>query len=63
MKSFHKCTSRRVLKDGTLRIRCKLGLWAVEGKDHAQVQREAMRYWIQYYEDGEYRILTTPAPI
>jgi hypothetical protein len=60
IKSFHRCTRSRRLKDGTLRIKCRLGLWAVEGKDYAQVQREAMHYWIQYFEDGEYRILTTP---
>lgn len=62
IKSFHKCTVSRRLKDGTLRIKCRLGLWAVEGKDHAQAQREAMHYWMQYFEDGEYSIFTTATP-
>ena len=51
---FEQNTRRRILKSGNLIIRCKRGLWSCEGPDHDKVQREAMNYFLQYYEDGEY---------
>lgn len=37
-----------------LLIECRLGLWAVEGPDHAFVEQNARHYWMQYHADGEY---------
>ena len=50
---FDKCTERKT-KGGSLEIRCKLGLWSAEGRDHDAVEREARHYWAQYFRDGEY---------
>jgi len=55
--AFEKCVERKLMKDGSLEICCKLGLWAGSGKDHKAVEREARHYWIQYYQDGEYKDL------
>jgi len=52
-----KCAETRLMKDGTVQIHCKLGLWGVSGRNRKQVEREAMHYWFQYYEDGEYSTL------
>lgn len=35
-------------------IDCKKGLWGVSGRNEVTVQREAMHYFMQYLEDGEY---------
>lgn len=35
-------------------IQCRLGLWAVSAPTQEQADREARRYFIQYYEDEEY---------
>ncbi len=51
---FHKCTEIKLLKDGTVEIRCKQGLWVVCGSDREQVERDARHYWQQYFDDGEY---------
>jgi hypothetical protein len=52
--AFTPNTTIRNLKDGRCRIKCKRGLWAVEGPDEASVMSEARRYFFQYYLDGEY---------
>lgn len=49
-------------------IRCRKGLWAVATRDAATTEREARRYWTQYFEDGEYDALlgineTVRAPV
>lgn len=51
---FRQNTRRRTLKSGNLIIRCKRGLWSCEGPDHDEVERQAMHYFLQYYQDGEY---------
>jgi len=53
---FERCV-RRESGDGWSGIHCQLGLWGVEGPSKSFVESEAMRYWIQYYQDGEYRKL------
>ena len=35
-------------------IKCKLGLWSVEGAFGLQLIREAEHYFRQYKENGEY---------
>ncbi len=50
---FNKCV-RRKSRDGRHEIRCRLGLFGVEGPDREAVEREARHYWIQYFQDGEY---------
>ena len=51
---FDKCAETKLVKDGSMQIHCKLGLWSVSGVDKEQVQAEAWHYWRQYYSDGEY---------
>jgi len=55
-KQFNKCTTKRTRKNGNTSINCKLGLWGVSApnEDQAQAIIEALRYWHQYKEDGEY---------
>jgi len=45
-------TSRRICK--YWKISCNKGNWSVEGVDLKVVTNEAMNYFRQYYEDGEY---------
>ena len=52
-RDFERCTiykrhGRRVS------VRCRLGLWMVDGTDATAVIREAKHYFRQYREDGEY---------
>ena len=51
---FSKCTTTKLMKDGTLKISCKQGLWCVRGSDRLEVIHEAAHYLTQYYHDGEY---------
>jgi len=51
---FHDCTGSKLFPDGSLEIHCKLGLWSASGQDREFVEKEARRYWAQYYADGEY---------
>ena len=39
---------------GTITISCRLGLWSVSGHDSARVSGEALHYYVQYAQDGEY---------
>ena len=41
-------------------IKCKLGLWSVEGPYGLELINEANHYFRQYKEDGEYDALLTP---
>lgn len=52
--AFRKHTIRRVRHGGRYSVRCRRGLWAVEGPDRESVDAEARHYFRQYYEDGEY---------
>lgn len=54
---FDKCVIRKKRTTGSLEISCRLGLWSVEGPDHAFVEQNARHYWVQYYRDGEYAAL------
>lgn len=58
---FEKCVVRAEL-NGDYEIQCYLGLWSVIGPNKANVEKEAGRYWIQYYSDGEYDQLLANAP-
>lgn len=52
---FDECVNIK-LNTKTVTIDCKLGLWGVEG-DIAEIKRimnEALNYWQQYKDDGEY---------
>lgn len=51
---FDRCTETKRMKDGSLRIFCKRGLWGVYGTDPARVWSEAYNYFQQYLKDGEY---------
>lgn len=43
-------------KDGITIIECRLGLWVVSGP-YSDAMREAVRYFEQYKQDGEYEHL------
>lgn len=62
MEDFEECTN--TVFDGDMwDIECKLGLWGVSGKDKVQVKDEALHYFWQYKEDGEYyRIIGGESP-
>lgn len=51
---FDRCVEVKLLKDGTVEVRCRLGLWSVSSKDRDMAMREALHYWRQYRADGEY---------
>ena len=42
-------------KHGRHEISCKLGLWSVDCPDQETAINEALHYFNQYYEDGEYK--------
>ena len=51
---FRKCVDI-IYKGSIVEINCKLGLWEVSGQwDDADIHREALHYWRQYKDDGEY---------
>jgi hypothetical protein len=51
--TFERCVTRRK-EDKCHYVDCALGLWGVSGRRRADVEREARRYWLLYYGDGEY---------
>ena len=51
---FDRCVVRKS-KGGRHEIKCRIGLWGVEGPDIESVECEAMHYWQQYFGDGEYQ--------
>ena len=53
-KQFNKCITKRTRKNGNTSINCKLGLWGVSAPNEDQAIAEALRYWHQCKEDGEY---------
>jgi hypothetical protein len=50
---YTRNTERYHVQHGCV-IRCKKGLWSVWGPSYASIEGEAMHYFIQYLEDGEY---------
>jgi len=58
---FDRCVRRERVGSGKIRYACRLGLWSVEGYDENCVDKEARRYWYQYYSDGEYESLLSSA--
>lgn len=54
LEEFNKCTLKRKTKSGKTTILCRLGLWSVDGYESINVMHEAMHYFKQYKEDGEY---------
>lgn len=53
-KSFAENTETKLMKDGRVEIHCKRGFWCVSAASEDDAMREAKRYFIQYFEDGEY---------
>ena len=52
-KDFQKCVD--ITFNGEYYdISCKLGLWGVSGTVQEDVYGDALSYWMQYKEDGEY---------
>ena len=54
LEKFLKCTTKPIHKDGRFVIKCNLGLWSVEAYHKHLVITEAMHYFRQYANDGEY---------
>jgi|LGOV01.1.fsa_nt_gb hypothetical protein len=54
LKQMALCTTKRKVKNGNTCINCKLGLWGVSAPDEMQATYEAMHYFRQYRDDGEY---------
>lgn len=50
---MEKCTTYN-RKGGRCEIKCRLGLWSVEGEDLIDVVNEAYHYFEQYKDAGEY---------
>lgn len=51
---FSRYTETKLMKDGRVEIHCKRGFWGVSAASEDEAIREAKRYFIQYFEDGEY---------
>ena len=63
MTDFEKCTST-IFDGDTWDIECKLGLWGVTSEDKDAAQDEALHYWQQYKDGGEYHeILGGESPV
>ncbi len=50
---FEKCTIHKK-SNNRYSIKCKLGLWAIEGPYDLSLINEANHYFKQYKADGEY---------
>ena len=48
------CTTKKKHKNGRTSIDCKLGLWGVDAPSAKVAMREAVYYFEQYKQDGEY---------
>ena len=51
---FEKHTTTTMHKDGRCTIACNKGLWSVDAPSKNEATIEAVRYFLQYWEDGEY---------
>ena len=60
---FDLCAETKLMKDGSMQIHCKRGLWGVSGHDHKMVRTEAYHYWMQYQSDGEYNSILSNAEV
>ena len=56
LQKMRENTTERATKHGW-EISCNRGLWSVTATNKEDVVREAMRYFIQYWGDGEYNTL------
>lgn len=56
---MEKCTVYKRRGD-RCEIKCKLGLWSVDGPYGLALMNEANHYFQQYKDDGEYDKLLTP---
>ena len=61
MVELYKCAKFQQSGDRLL-IQCKLGLWSVDGTSDMTTINEAMRYFEQYKNDGEYADLLGREP-
>lgn len=51
---FSLHTETKLMRNGRVEIHCKRGFWGVSAASMEEAIREAKRYFIQYFEDGEY---------
>jgi len=59
---FLRCITEKVSMSGRSHIECKLDLWGVTAMSKGDARSEAYRYWLQYYEAGEYNDLLSKQP-
>jgi hypothetical protein len=53
-REYHRLV-KCIDEEGGRQVRmCPLGLWVVDGPDAETADTEAWRYFVQYYQDGEY---------
>ena len=53
MNQFDDCVNFKVDLN-YVEVSCKLGLWSVQGVNVSTLTKEALHYWQQYKDDGEY---------
>ena len=53
IEAFEKYTKHDI-KDGLHEFQCTKGLWGVYAANYKKARAEAMHYFLQYYDDGEY---------
>lgn len=54
LSAFVKNIKTSTDKNGVHTISCRKGLWSVSCANHEDARREALHYFAQYFEDGEY---------
>jgi hypothetical protein len=52
-KDFALCVTE-TRKGDEIEIKCKLGLWSVTGRAADMIYHDALHYWGQYRDHGEY---------
>jgi hypothetical protein len=64
MDDFDRCVEYSYHNKGIYSITCSKGLWKVEGSNKMEVYGEALHYFEQYRDDGEYYdIIGGPSPV
>lgn len=52
--TFNICVKIKKIKGGGTQVDCVKGLWGVSASTDQDAIREAMNYFLQYHQDGEY---------
>jgi len=52
--AFSENTEKKITKSGRVEMHCKKGLWGVDAPTEDEAEKEALHYFMQYYNEGEY---------